>query len=247
MVNSLHLAKTAGRIGMMAAFGLALSGCQGISGTPQYAEVRFIAASPDAPGLDVYQNSVAFTYNVGFGTISSYVPNTPGTITTTVDVANTRQQLGAVKASYTLGAQYTVLAANVAANLQMTVLKDQTTPTPSGQVALRFVDETTRTAAVDLYLLPSGSMLTSVSPVVTNLSFGGVTRYIDVPAGTFSIVAVPTGTVPTGTTSPIFTGSQVVYPGGSARTVVLLDQQVLTMPGLQVIVASDYDSPNATN
>src|SRR3954471_5966242 len=62
---------------------IALSGCQGIVSRPSGSQVRIIAASPDPPGLDIYQNNAALAYNLGFGTITSYVPIDPGTYTTT--------------------------------------------------------------------------------------------------------------------------------------------------------------------
>ena len=243
----LQLVKPAGRLLALAAMTVSLAGCQGIAGTPQYSQVRVIDASPDAPGLDVYEGTAAIAYNLGFGTVTSYIPITPGTLTISVDKASTQQQLGSVKAAYTVGNEFTVIAGNVAANLQMTVLKDQATPAPSGQVAFRFLDQTTRVGAVDIYLLPTGGTLAGTTPIASNIAFGANTGYIDAPSGTYAIVAVPTGTVPTGTTSPTYTGSQVMYSGGAVRTIILIDPQFVSTPGLQVITASDYDSPSATS
>ena len=56
----------------------------------------------------------------------------------------TQQQLATVRGNFLTGSQYTVLAGNISASLQMTVLKDQSYPAPSGQVALRFLDQATR-------------------------------------------------------------------------------------------------------
>jgi hypothetical protein len=49
------------------------------------------------------------------------------------------------------------------------------------------------------------------------------------------------------TTVPLYTGAKATYAPGAARTLVLLDQQVVTEPGFQVITADDYDSPSATS
>jgi hypothetical protein len=90
-----------------------------------------------------------------------------------------------------------------------------------------------------------------VSPIATGVIFGTNTGYINAPAGTYSIVAYPAGTAPS-SGSPSFTGSQMLYPGTSVRTIVLLDQKnddEFAAPsgtrGLQVISASDYD-PSAS-
>src|SRR5215831_2946851 len=80
--------------------GALLSGCQGIVNSPTASQVRIIAASPDAPGLDIYQNNVAIAYNLGFGTITSYVPVDPGTYTTSANSAGTKQVLSSNKATF---------------------------------------------------------------------------------------------------------------------------------------------------
>ncbi len=58
---------------------------------------------------------------------------------------------------------------------------------------------------------------------------------------------VPTGTIPASDTIATYVGAQITYTGGSASTVILIDQQLVTTPGLQVIVAPDYTSPSATS
>ena len=63
--------------------------------------------------------------------------------------------------------QYTVLIGNSAASLQQLTLTDQSQPAPSGQIALRFIDQATRISAVDIYLVPAGQKLTAVTPLVT--------------------------------------------------------------------------------
>jgi Domain of unknown function (DUF4397) len=241
------LVRNAVRSAAFASIAMALSGCQGIVNSPTMSQVRIINASPDAPGLDIYQNSTAIAYNLGFGTITSYVPIDPGTYTTTATVAGTKQALSSSKTTFLTASQYTVLIGNVAASLQQLTLKDQSQPAPSGQIALRFIDQATRIAAVDIYLIPSGSKLTDVTPLYTNLSFGVNTGYLNIPTGAYSLIMVPTGTIPTSTTVATYTGPQVTYTSGSASTIILIDQQLLTTPGLQVITAPDFVSPTATS
>jgi hypothetical protein len=208
--------------------------------------VRFIDASPDAPGLDVYEGSSAIAYNLGLGTVTSYVPIGTGGYTFSVDVTGTQQQLASVHGSYAPASQYTVLAGNIAANLQMTVLKDQSTAAPPGEIAFRILDQSTRAGAVDIYLLPFGTTVAGLSPIATGINFGGNTGYIDVAIGTYSILVFPSGTVPTSSTTPLYSGSQVEYSNGAARTIVLVDQKLATTPGVQVVTADDFDSPSAT-
>ena len=192
IVAHLHLASRPTRLALLAVLTALLAGCQGVTGIQQVSQVRVVDASPDAPALDIHQNSSASLYNVGFGTVSSYIPVTPGSYTHAAFTAGTQQQLATTRGTLATGIQYTLLTGNVAANLQMTLLKDQSFPAPNGQVALRFLNQATRAGAVDLYLLPPGST-PSGPPIASGVTFGGSTGYLSAPAGTYSIVAYPTG------------------------------------------------------
>lgn len=224
-----------------------LTGCQAVQPTQTSTQIRVIDASPDAPGLDIYAGTNALAYNLGFGTVTSYVNVAPGTYTLTADTAGSKQVLTSAKATLATASQYTMLIGNLSSNLQGLVLKDQAQAAPSGQIALRLLDEATRVSAMDVYLVPAGAKLPAVTPVLTNVSFPYNSGYINVPSGTYTLVLVPTGTIPTSTTVATYTGASVSYTGGSATTIVLIDQQLVTTPGLQVISVSDYQSPAATS
>ncbi len=231
----------------LAALLLPLPGCQSVTGTPAESQVRIIDTSPDAPGLDVYQGTGILAYNLGLGTITSYVPLTPGIYSIPVDVSGTHQQAVSASGTFAANSQYTVLIGNYFNSLQELILKDQTTAAPAGEINLRFVDQSTRAGALDLYLIPTGSTILTVRPILTNITFNVNTGYMNVPPGTYTLVALPTGTVPTvmGTTS--YTGTSVTYLAGCARTIVLIDTQVVTTPGLQAIIADDFDTPGSTS
>jgi hypothetical protein len=245
----LHSAAGFVRLGALALGAVALAGCQGITGIQPAAQVRIIDASPDAPPLDIAQIAPVPAvpmglYNVGFGAVSSYIPTDAGKYTHAAFVAGTQQQLALARGAFAAGGQYTLLASNITASMQLTVLKDQATPAPAGQIALRFLGEATRAGAVDVYLVPAGSAAMGVAAVASGLSFGANTGYLAAPAGTYSIVVYPAGTGGAlGGASPIYTGSQVVYPATSVRTILLLDRRAGedAARGLQVIAANDYD------
>ena len=207
--------------------------------------MRVIDVSPDAPGLDIYQSHNALAYNLGFGTITSYVPVTPGTYTIAANSAGTERAFSSTQENLLPATQYTVLIGALAANPQIT-LKDQSQPAPSGQVALRFVDQAVRTGAVDIYLVPPHRTLSDLRPVVTNVTPGGNTGYLNLPIGTYTIVMLPAGTIPTDAAVPLYTGTQVAYADGSARTIILIDQLLVSGYHLQIITADDYDPPSAT-
>ena len=230
-----------------AAAALSLSGCQSITGNPYVAEIRIIDASPDAPGIDVYQGSNILAYNLGLGTITTYVATSPGTYGIIADTAGSKQQLVAASGTLLNGGQYTVLIGNYLNSLQEIILKDQSTPAPTGQMNVRFIDQATRTGALDLYMVPAGATIAGVKPAITNITFNVNSGYFTIPASSYTLVALPTGTIPTASTTTSYTGASVSYSSGSARTFVLMDQQIITAPGIQVVTGDDYDSPSATS
>ncbi|WP_229668842.1 DUF4397 domain-containing protein [Edaphobacter acidisoli] len=220
-----------------------LTGCQAMVGNPSTAQVRVVDASPDAPSIDLYQDSDGIAYNLGFGAISSYVPTVPGTYTISAATAGTHQVLSFVKPTLAAAGQYTILIGDTAGNLQQLTLKDQNQPAPAGETSLRFLDEATRSGPVDVYLVPSGHALVTVNPLLTNVSFGANTGYQNIPSGTYSLVVLPVGANPASTAAASYTGAKVTYPGTAARTLIFIDQPLASMPGIQVITADDYDNP----
>jgi hypothetical protein len=224
-----------------------LTGCQAIVSSAPQAHVRIINATPDAPRLDLYQDSNALGFNLDFGTVTSYIQVAPGAYNITANTAGTRQVLSAAKSTFTAAGQYTVLIGNNAASLQQSVLADQSQPAPAGQTALRFINQATRAGAVDIYLVPAGQKISTVTPLVTGIAFGANTGYLNVPAATYSLAMLGTGIIPSSTSLATYSGPQVTYSPGAARTIILIDPPQASTPGLRVITANDFDPPGTVD
>jgi hypothetical protein len=218
-----------------------LSGCQGMATASNRPQVRMIDVSPDAPEIDIYQDTSALAYKLSFGTITSYVPLDAGPSTTMSTISGTRQALTRSRTAFAAGGQYTVLIGNFSDNMQQTVLQDQGKPAAPGRAALRLIHQAIRSGMVDIYLVPAGQTIAETRPVITGSSFGDNTGYLDLPAGTYALVVEPAGAVPLEDSDAMYVGAQVSYPSGSASTLVLSDRpQANREPGMQVIVAPDY-------
>jgi hypothetical protein len=118
-------------------------------------------------------------------------------------------------------------------------------PSPASSKALptssvRLIHQAARTGPVDVYLVPAGHRISSVNPLVTNFVPGGNTGYLAVPACTCAAVMLPAGTVPSVRVASHI-GTQTNYGSGTARTLILLDPQPSSSPGLQVITTDDTD------
>jgi len=224
---------------------LVLTGCQGLIGNPSSSQVRIIDVSPDAPSLDIYQSHDALAYSLGFGTITSYMPVTPGAYTIAANSSGTSQVISSVKGSFLPATQYTVLIGDAGRAQQLT-LKDQNQPAPSGQIALRFIGQATRARAVDIYLVPPGQTLADARPIATSVNTGVNTGYLNIPTGTYTIVMLAAGAIPIESALPVYTGTQVAYSDGSAHTIILIDQLLVSGYHLKVITADDYNPPSAS-
>lgn len=218
-----------------------LAGCQGLVPGSNRPRVRIIDVSPDAPEVDIYQNSSVIAYRFNYGTITSYVSVEQGASTTTAHISGSRQKLTSSKTILAPAGQYTVLIGNFSSSLQQAVLKDQNQPAPEGQTALRFLNQAAQTGSVDIYLVPAGQKLASIAPIVTHTSFGANTGYLNFPAGAYTLVVFPAGTGPVSdATEALYRGAQAAYVSGSASTLVLIDDRHADDPGVQMILAPDY-------
>jgi hypothetical protein len=238
-----HPARYAARLGVLALAAALLSGCESMS--MNSAQLRVIDASPDSGAIDAYQNSSGLAYSLLFGTMTSYVPMTPGSYTLAAEKGGTHQSLATTTTTLVPGHQYTQLVGNIAANLQQTVLLDQSVPAPAGQIEIRLLQEATRAGAVDVYLAPKNGHPALLG---SNLTFGANSGYLAAPAGTYALTVVPAGTALLSSTVTFLSGAQVDYDSGAVRTVVLIDQEaaglhaVSQIPGVHAIVADDADA-----
>jgi hypothetical protein len=221
-----------------------LTGCQAINSglTPSTVQLRVIDATPGMPALDVYSGNSAVAYNLGFGTVTSYVPLTSPTDTLTVNTAGTRSALASLRAVHAPARQYTLLVRSGNSSLQSQILTDQSQPAPAGQVSLRFLDEARSAGPMDLYLVPAGSTLSNAVPLQAGLISGANTGYRNVPAGTYTLYLVPSDGSNITTAVPLYAGASTTYPSGSVRTILMLDQPKTVTASVQVITTSDFES-----
>ena len=202
------------------------------------AQVRMIDTSADAPDLDVYQGGSALAYNLGFGTVSSYVSIPPGASTVSAHAAGTKQPLSAFHGIFAASGHYTVLlSGGPTGAVSETVLADQSVAAPAGLASVRVIGQARRGAGdVDVYLVRAGATLAESRPMLTNVSFGENSDYVNVPAGAYKVVVVAAST-----TVPIYSGAMVTYTPGSARTLVVLDSQRIDGQKVQVVTAEDFN------
>jgi len=197
---------------------------------------RFVNTISNGPNLDLVMNgSTAFT-NVAFGSVeptSGYKSFSSGSDPfIAYPTGTTSDPLISSNLNLSSSNKYLVVLAGLDGNTGTVppagiVLTDNNAAPASGQVNFRMVNASTwaaqnlvNTGAVDVYLVPPGTPLGSVTPNSTALQYTQASAYLP--------VGVPTGgtlemdiTV-SGSTVPLFTQNYSVT-AGQVRTVVLDD------------------------
>lgn len=167
---------------------LLIAACGG-SNNSQIAQLRVLHASPDAPSVDVYVDSVKVLSNVPYPTLSSYLPLSAGTHQIKVNAAGTNTTVINVSPTLAANTAYTAIAANFLANIEALLATDETTPPPTGSARLRVIHASPDAGPVDI--LANGQV------VLSNVPFGTISNYLTLPGGTYAIQVNVAGTTTT--------------------------------------------------
>lgn len=226
---------------------LAFTGCSD-SGS---AYVKFIHASAGAPNVDVEIGSDFAAKNAAFGTAtSSYArvaAGSNGKVQVFAAGSDKTAVLSATQA-FVKNQYYTIIALNTPAKLQAAIENDDLTPPTSGNCKLRVVHASTLAGPVDVYVTAPGVSITDpnnpVTPVLSNFTFGTVTKYLEVPAGSYEVRVTVAGNpsavaIDTGATG-------VPLMAGDIYTAVALDPNPSSNPpGMAPTLLLTQDQPVA--
>ncbi len=149
--------------------------------------LRLAHLSPNAPAVDVYLYSVGnshamiVVHHVSYGTVSTYQPVPAGDYTVAMRAAGKPSSSPPVLSTtvrIAAGHAYTVAGLGPAAGLRLQVLEDSLT-TPRGKSLVRVIQASLKEHKVTV--TAGGQTLTK------NLTFGSVTSYVAVNAGTWNV------------------------------------------------------------
>ena len=136
--------------------------------------------------------------------------NAAGTTTTVIDA----------DATLVDGTDYTVIASGLVAEIEPIVLEDDNSAPAAGNVRVRAIHGAPSAPAVDVYVTAPEADLDAATPVLTNVAFGAVAPYLEVPAGDYQVRVTPAGT-----------------------KIVVIDSGALTLASGQVRTAIAVDAP----
>jgi len=191
-------------------------GCGGGSNT---ADLRFVLASPDAPGVNILIDGTTVATNMGPGSSTGYIMTTSGSRHIQLEPA-TGSTTPILDEKLSIGnlANQTLLITGPVAAIKPIVLTDGGTTAVAGEGNVRVFNASSTIGPSDVYIVPAGTSLTGVKAVATNLSFDQVTGYQAVGAGNYEVFL----TTPQSTSVNLATGS-LNLAANANQTVVVLD------------------------
>lgn len=192
------------------------------------AQVRVVHASPDAPPVDVLVDGREVVSDLPYLDDSGYLGLRAGERTITVNAAGTPTTVIDADVTLMAGQPYTILAANLLADIEPLVLEDDLDAPPAGQAKLRVVHGAPSAPNVDVYITAPDAPLQQ--PTLTDVPFLGFSDYLTVPQGSYRVRVTPTGqstvVIDTGTVGlaagDVRTGIAVDAPGGGGPFSILL-------------------------
>ncbi len=217
---------------------LALCACENVAGYTAPSLIRVIDASYTAPALNVSVENQMIAGNIGQGAVTAYgaIPASNGASIVLASAANGSKLLSLI-APLVAARQNSIFIADDASassGYSATILADQQIPAAAGLAAFRFLNQATKTGAVDIYMVPADSTLADSVPLVTALPVGNAAQYISFAAKSVTMVVTPTGVI-----KPAYTSTVLPLSGGEVRTVLIMDSQLTSNPPVTAVIAND--------
>ena len=155
---------------------------------PALSYIRILHASPDAPPVDIYANGNILARGLAYRGFTPYMPIAQGEYTLTLFPAGqTGRPILSTRVDIPAGRIQTIAAINRLEDIALYTVPDPSMTMDPLKAFLRFVHLSPNTPAVDI-TLPDGTR------IFRNVGYKGVTHYIPVDGGTYTLEARTAGT-----------------------------------------------------
>ena len=193
------------------------------------AHVRLVNALPSQSSLDMLVDSKNVASAVLYGSASAYVSVSSGSRHIQIEPTGTTDVLVDQTTSLSSGTDSTILDTNSGA----IVLTDSNSTPASGDIGIRAINGSSTLGAADVYIVTSGTDISTVNPTAASVAFPSATAYQTVAAGSYEVIFTQPGQK-----VPIISSSPLSFSAGQVRSVVDLDGQ---SGGFTVAVLSDLN------
>jgi Domain of unknown function (DUF4397) len=218
-------------LSLFSCIALFLSGCGGTGGGGADAQLRVLQASPNAPLVNLLVDGVSVAGNLGYGNATAYLQVKPGSHHIQAVPVSGASPIFDQTMSFASSTNQTLLLTGPATGIQPLLLSDTGPTIVVGDAYVRIVDASATMGAADVYIVPAGSSIVGVQPVVAGMSFDQSTGYQTTVAGNYEVFM----TAP-GTTNALLSTGPISLTSAENQTVVALDS---ASGGFQYSVLND--------
>jgi len=204
---------------VLAGFLLFSLGCGG-SGSSSHTQLRIMQASPNETNVDVSIDGKTVASDVGYESTTGYMSVDSGSRHVQIFATGTTSNpLIDETISVTSGTSYTYLISNFSSSLDFPQFVDDNSAPATGDFKLRIIHASPSLgASADVYIVPPGTNISTVSPNFSNLPFNGASGYLSQVAGAVEVFF----TFP-GTKAVIIDTGTLNFSANQIRTIVALD------------------------
>jgi uncharacterized protein DUF4397 len=204
-------------------------GC-GSSGTAQF---RVVQASPSTSTVNVIIDGTTQANTVAYGGASDYMQVGSGSRHIQIEPINTTTPIVDTTVSLASQTNSTLVVAGVAPNASSFLLSDSQTIPTAGDFSIRVMNAAPSLGPADVYIVPSGTNIATVTPFISALAFEATSPYSSFTPGTFQIFfTIPNSKV--SLTNP----QNVSFTAGQNRTIIIVDG---SSGGFSTLTLADFD------
>lgn len=206
-----------------------------VSGPAGDARVRFVNVAPGAGPVDLYIDGNLVEENTLYLGASDYLDARSGRRNIEVRLTGLTTTVIDRDVDLAEGGTYSLYAAGTTSNEELGVVEDDQTPGASGMGKLRVIDGSPGSGDLDIYVVPSGTDIATVSPTYSNVDFTEVSPYTELAAGAYRVIGTSTGTK-----TVLFDSGTISITSGDVLSAVAADDEKGGAPFV-MLVLDDID------
>jgi hypothetical protein len=191
-------------------------------------------ATPDQSSITALLDGTSIASSITYGSADDYAQTNSGSRHLQVEPASSTTVFLDQTINLGGGTSNTAIIANLSTTGNAILLTDDNTAsTTTGHIKLRIVNASPGLGTVDVYVLPSGTPITNSTPTISSLGFESSSNYLDLPAGSYSIVFTPPGSL-----FAFFNTGDIAFVAGQNRTIAVLNN---TAGGFTIATLKDLN------
>lgn len=216
-----------------------IAGCGGTAGGPfqisdpgtdtTSQQLRFLHVATNTSNLQLQINGQSKLGQIGFGSVTPYtsISGTSVELTLLSDTSATPLFDSIITSG--LDSLVTVVAEGDASSISVRIIPDGRSAV--GQVKIRALHESPSSGAFDVYITDALADITNLTPDITNLTFRGISDYVQIPTGTSQIRFTTSGTK-----TVVLDSGSLPLGSGDVRTIIAVDSPSGGLPAQSKVI-----------